>query len=233
MINYNIYFRIFGVFIFLSVMIASSFSFVLADFSKVWDQSSKSVVSVLPTWPGYKKPGFGAPSGTSPQGTGVLISDDGLVITASHVISRATEVQVREISGKVYVAEIIFNDPITDLAVLKTNILNQKIKITKLRPKTGSDVCLISNSFGLGLSMTCGIVSAQQRSGIGFNSLEDFIQIDAAANPGSSGGAVLDKKGDLVGLMSGIFTKETDTNVGVNFAVSSDLILKQVTHLLK
>ena len=70
-------------------------------------------------------------------------------------------------------------------------------------------------------------------SGIGFNDNEDFIQIDAAANPGSSGGGVVNLKGELVGLMSGIFTKETDTNAGVNFAISSELILNTIKDVLK
>ena len=70
-------------------------------------------------------------------------------------------------------------------------------------------------------------------SGIGFNDNEDFIQIDAAANPGSSGGGVVNLNGELVGLMSGIFTKETDTNTGVNFAISSELILNTIKDVLK
>ena len=75
--------------------------------------------------------------------------------------------------------------------------------------------------------------SANRKSGIGFNPIEDFIQIDASANPGSSGGAVVNSKGELVGIMSGIFTKESDTNVGVNFAISAELLIKTVKHLIK
>ena len=101
------------------------------------------------------------------------------------------------------------------------------------KPKIGSEVCLISNSFGLDLNITCGVVTSNKKSGIGFNSIEDFIQIDAAANPGSSGGAVVNKNGELLGIMSGIFTKQSDTNVGVNFAISSELLRKTISHLIE
>ena len=209
------------------------FNPVYADFSKTWEKASPSVVSVLPKWPGYQKPGFGAPAGTAPEGSGVIISKNGIVVTASHVISRATEVVVRDINGELYNAEIIFNSPATDLAVLKTDIINKNIIVNYDTPKVGSTVCLISNSFGLDLNITCGVVSSNKKSGIGFNAIEDFIQIDAAANPGSSGGAVVNKNGELLGIMSGIFTKESDTNVGVNFAISSELLNKTINNLIK
>ena len=102
---------------------------VYADFTKTWENASPSVVSVLPTWPGYEKPGFGAPPGTAPEGSGVIISTDGIVVTASHVVSSATEVIVRDINGVKYDAEIIFNDVDTDLALLQTNIINKNIII--------------------------------------------------------------------------------------------------------
>ena len=83
------------------------------------------------------------------------------------------------------------------------------------------------------MNITCGIVSSNRKSSIGFNSKEDFIQIDAAANPGSSGGAVVNENGELIGIMSGIFTKQSDANVGVNFAISSELLIETISHLLK
>ena len=85
-------------------------------------------------------------------------------------------------------------------------------------------VCLGCGHLDLGI--TCGVVSAIGRKNTGFNKIENFVQTDAAANPGSSGGALVNKNGELIGMMSGIFTKNTDTNSGVNFAVSSELILK-------
>ena len=83
------------------------------------------------------------------------------------------------------------------------------------------------------MNITCGVVSSNNKAKIGFNEIEDFIQIDAAANPGSSGGAVVNAKGELIGIMSGIFTKQSDTNVGVNFAISSDLLNRTVYQMLK
>ena len=214
--------------LFLLILISSP---VYADFTKTWEIASPSVVSVLPIWPGYKKQGFGSSIGVDPEGSGVIISNDGIVVTASHLVNKANEVEVRDIFGIRHNAEIIFNDTETDLALLKTDILNKNIIINEIKPKIGSQICLISNSFGLDLNITCGIVSSNNKSGIGFNNIEDFIQIDAAANPGSSGGAVVNHKGELVGIMNGIFTKKSETNVGVNFAISSELLKKTISHI--
>ena len=191
-----------------------------------WDKASPSVVSVLPTWPGFKKPGFGAPPGTAPEGTGIVISSLGHILTASHVVKKAKTIEIRDINGNKFIAKLILDDPNTDLAIIKAEIDITPINISKDNPKIASSACLISNSFGLDLGITCGVVSAIGRKNTGFNKIENFVQTDAAANPGSSGGALVNKNGELIGMMSGIFTKNTDTNSGVNFAVSSELILK-------
>ena len=191
-----------------------------------WEKASPSVVSVLPTWPGFKKPGFGAPPGTAPEGTGIVISSLGHILTASHVVKRAKLLEIRDINGNKFNAKLILDDPNTDLAIIKAEIDITPINISKDKPKIASSTCLISNSFGLDLGITCGVVSAIGRKNTGFNKIENFIQTDAAANPGSSGGALVNKNGELIGMMSGIFTKNTDTNSGVNFAVSSELILE-------
>ena len=208
--------------------------FILIYFSNIshsnpitaWDKASPSVVSVLPTWPGFKKPGFGAPPGTAPEGTGIVISSLGHILTASHVVKKAKSIEIRDINGNKFIAKLILDDPNTDLAIIKAEIDITPIIISKDKPKIASSACLISNSFGLDLGITCGVVSAIGRKNIGFNKIENFVQTDAAANPGSSGGALVNKNGELIGMMSGIFTKNTDTNSGVNFAVSSELILK-------
>ena len=199
---------------------------IFADPINAWEIASLTVVSVLPTWPGYDKPGFGAPPGTAPEGTGIIVSSDGLILTASHVISKATDVKVRDIKGELFSAKIIKNSNSTDLALLKTELELRPITIETEKPKIGSSACLISNSFGLNIGITCGVISATGLSNIGFNDIEDFLQTDAAANPGSSGGALVNLNGELLGMMSGIFTKNTDTNAGVNFAISSSLISK-------
>lgn len=198
-----------------------------------WKVASPSVVSVQPTWPGYQRPGFGAPAGTAPEGTGVAILEPGLIVTAAHVVARATEVAVRDHQGKRVPAEIMAVDPASDLALLKVKHPTRPITIAAERPANGVHVCAIANAFGLDLSITCGIVSANARSGIGFNPIEDFIQTDAAVNPGASGGALVDEKGQLVGLLSAIFTKESDANAGVNFAVSTELLLRRVEGMLE
>ena len=191
-----------------------------------WEKAAPSVVSVLPTWPGFKKPGFGAPPGTAPEGTGIVISSLGHILTASHVVKKAKSIEIRDINGNKFIAKLILDDPNTDLAIIKAEIDITPINISKDKPKIASSTCLISNSFGLDLGITCGVVSAIGRKNTGFNKIENFIQTDAAANPGSSGGALVNKNGELIGMMSGIFTKNTDTNSGVNFAVSSELILE-------
>ena len=95
----------------------------------------------------------------------------------------------------------------------------------------GNTVCAIGNQFGLGLSVTCGVISATARTGMGFNPIEDFIQTDTAINPGGSGGALVDQWGQLVGLVSAIFTKDGNSNIGVNFATSSALVYRVMEDL--
>ena len=209
----------------LMLMIGSQ---VGADAAKIWKVVSPSVVSVLPTWPGYTKPGFGAPVGAAPEGTGIAISKDGYILTAAHVIAKATTIEIRDVNNKLAAAHLVFVSTETDLAILKVDLETFAIEFSDEVPEIGSETCLISNSFGLGLSITCGVVSAIGRKNIGFNRTEDFIQTDAASNPGSSGGALVNMDGFLIGMMSGIFTKNTDTNAGVNFAVSGSLIQQTI-----
>ena len=111
-----------------------------------------------------------------------------------------------------------------DIAVLRTDLYGRSMKINLDKPKIGSHVCAIGNSFGLGTSMSCGIVSALNRRNIGINMIEDFIQTDAAVNPGMSGGALVDPYGQLIGVVDAIFTKTADIDAGVNFAISVPLL---------
>ena len=199
---------------------------------RAWKTASPSVVSVQPTWPGYDRPGFGAPAGTAPEGTGVAVLEPGLIVTAAHVVARATEVMIRDHEGKRVTAEILAIDGASDIALLRVDAPTRPITFAPERPATGAHVCAIANAFGLDLSITCGIVSARARSGIGFNPIEDFIQTDAAVNPGASGGALIDREGRLVGMLSAIFTKESDANAGVNFAVSTELLRRRIEKML-
>lgn len=197
--------------------------------AQTWTNAAPSVVTVNPTWPGYKKPGFGAPPGTAPAGSGVYIAVDdskstSFILTAAHVVSRATLVEIVDRSGRRANAEILAIDLRRDLALLRTSLFGQAIVLRRDTPDIGSHVCALGNSFGLGISISCGVVSAVHRANIKINEIEDFVQTDAAINPGGSGGALVDAGGNLVGMVDAIFTKEADIDAGVNFAVSISLI---------
>lgn len=185
-----------------------------------------SVVSVLPTW-------IGRPANADePEGSGVVIGDGRTVVTAAHVLGNAKNVLVRTRDGDVVNARIKAADKVTDLAVL---VLDAPLVALRFAgdAKVGQPACVIGNAFGLGISMTCGTVSAVNRAGVGFNTIEDFVQTDAAVNPGASGGALVDAQGRLIGVLSAIFTKKSDANIGVNFAVSAPLVERVVAGLEK
>ena len=199
-----------------------------------WRAAVSSIIVVEPTWPGYGRPGFGAPPGTAPAGTGIYFgtgAETRYILTAAHVIARAVRVETVDSNGLRHDAEIIAIDGARDLAVLKTGLPAPPIALRRTDPEVGAHVCAIGNSFGLGLSFSCGVISAVHRRNVGFNAVEDFVQTDAAVNPGASGGALVDPQGRLVGLIDGIFTKEADIDAGVNFAVSVPMILESLGSL--
>ena len=175
-----------------------------------------SVVGVLPEWPSN------AARTTEPEGSGVAILDGRHVITALHVVDRALSVRVRTVGGMILSAEIVGLDRASDLALLRVATPLPALAFAD-EPRLGQEVCALGNAFGLGVSVSCGVVSALHRSGVGFNGIEDFVQTDAAVNPGASGGALVNDDGALVGILSAIFTKQSDANIGVNFAVSGPL----------
>ena len=191
----------------------------------------ESVVSVLPVWPGHKVGGTpGTPPGSAPEATAVAVLPGGLLATALHVVDRAEAITVRLADGRRFAAELVAADVATDLALLRIPVDLPPLEPAP-EPALGAPVCAVGNAFGLDLSVTCGVVSATQRSGVGFNPVEDFIQTDASVNPGASGGALVDAEGRLVGLLSAIFTKEADADIGVNFAVSAALLMRVVEDL--
>ncbi len=190
-----------------------------------------SVVSVLPVWPGYAQGGQGAPPGSAPEGSGFAIAPGGRIATALHVVAQAERIDVRLADGRVLPAELIAGDPASDLALLKIGE-DLPLLADGGEPALGQEVCALGNAYGLGLSLSCGVVSATRRTQTGFNAVEDFIQTDAAVNPGMSGGPLLDRQGRLVGLLSAIFTGKTDGNLGVNFAVSPALLERVMGDLI-
>jgi S1-C subfamily serine protease len=190
-----------------------------------------SVVSVLPLWPGYDKNSQASlPPGLAPEGSAVAIRPGGLLVTAMHVIDRAIEITVRLPDGRELPARVIGSDPDTDLALLAVEADLPVLPVAP-EPALGDPTCALGNQFGLGISVSCGVVSGLHRNGVGFNPIEDFVQTDAAINPGASGGALIDAQGRLLGIVSAIFTKGSDANIGVNFAASVALVQRVVDDL--
>jgi len=192
-----------------------------------------SVVSVLPLWPGYEEGHMQGKAPTDePEGTAVAIRAGGYLATALHIVDKAEAITVRLADGRMRPAELVGRDRATDLAVLK---IAHDLPVPPFGPEPalGAPVCTLGNPLGLDLSVTCGVVSGLRRSGVGFNPIEDFIQTDAVVNPGASGGALLDGQGRLVGLLSAIFTKESDADIGVNFAVSLAMVRRVAGDLIE
>ena len=157
-------------------------------------------------------------------GSGVVISDAGYVLTNNHVIESADEIAVALGDGRIAKAKVVGTDPETDLAVLR-------ISADRLRPidfgdsaalQVGDAVLAIGNPFGVGQTVTQGIVSATGRQRLGINTFENFIQTDAAINPGNSGGALIDARGTLVGINTAIFS-ESGGSQGIGFAIPVSL----------
>jgi len=189
-----------------------------------------SIVAVVPHWPGRPPSGSTSVGREAPEGTAVAILPGGYLATNAHVLGRAKSADIRLPNGRLIAVEIIGRDPKSDLALLKAP-KDFPVLATAPPPPLGARVCAVGNQFGLGLSVTCGVVSAVNRSNAGFNPVEDFIQTDAGVNPGGSGGALVDAESRLVGLVSAIFTKKSDANIGVNFAASMELVMRVVSDL--
>jgi serine protease DegQ len=172
------------------------------------------------------------PQRNSGLGSGVIVSANGYILTNYHVVEAADDIQVALNDGKTYKARIIGTDPESDLAILQ-------IKADKLPAITfgqmdnlrvGDVVLAIGNPFGVGQTVTMGIVSALGRSHLGINTFENFIQTDAAINPGNSGGALVDAQGHLVGINTAIYSR-TGGSLGIGFAIpvsSARNIMEQI-----
>ncbi|MDH5553090.1 MAG: Do family serine endopeptidase [Nitrosomonas sp.] len=165
---------------------------------------------------------------TSNLGSGVIVSPKGYILTNHHVVATADEVEVALIDGRKTKARVIGTDPGTDLAVLKINLKD----LTAITFGQSSDVMVgdivlaVGNPFGVGQTVTMGIVGALGRSQVGINTFENFIQTDAAINPGNSGGALTDTSGNLIGINTAIFSR-SGGSLGVGFAVPVD-VAKQI-----
>ena len=171
---------------------------------------------------------------TQSLGSGVIVdAERGLVLTNNHVIANAVQVTVTLRDGRHLDAEIIGSDPATDVAVIKLTAENlTHIEVANSDDlRVGDFVVAIGNPFGLGQTVTSGIVSALSRSGLGIEGYEDFIQTDASINPGNSGGALVNLKGELVGINTAIFSRGGG-NIGIGFAIPINLALQITEQLL-
>lgn len=158
------------------------------------------------------------------QGSGVIISSDGYILTNNHVIAKAREVNVTLPDKREFKGRIIGTDPKTDLAVVKINATDLPAVSwgDASRLQVGEYVLAVGNPFGLNSTVTLGIVSAVGRGHMGITQYEDFIQTDAAINPGNSGGALVNTRGELVGINTAIFSQSGGYQ-GVGFAVSTTM----------
>ena len=161
--------------------------------------------------------------GNEPQtglGSGVIVSPDGYILTNNHVVEGADEIDVTLSDSRRARARVVGTDPETDLAILKVEL--DKLPVIVLGNSdelaVGDVVLAIGNPFGVGQTVTSGIVSALGRSQLGINTFENFIQTDAAINPGNSGGALVDAQGNLVGINTAIFSR-SGGSLGIGFAI--------------
>ncbi|HEY9161696.1 MAG TPA: DegQ family serine endoprotease [Desulfomonilia bacterium] len=201
--------------------------------------STKTVVDRSPF---YSDPFFRDFFGNAPQeervqrslGSGVIISPDGYILTNNHVVGGADKVEVKLSDSRVFTAHIIGTDPKSDVAVIKIDSRGLPWlpvgDSSKLR--IGTFVLAVGNPFGLGQTVTLGIVSALGRSGLGITDYENFIQTDAAINPGNSGGALVNMRGELVGINTSILSR-SGGNIGIGFAIPADFAISIKNSLVR
>jgi serine protease DegQ len=153
-------------------------------------------------------------------GSGVIVNSEGYILTNNHVVEAADEIEVALADGRKAVAKVVGNDPETDLAVVKINLPNlPAITLGHVEEAGVGDVVLaIGNPFGVGQTVTMGIISALGRNHLGINTFENFIQTDAAINPGNSGGALIDTNGNLLGINTAIYSR-SGGSLGIGFAI--------------
>ena len=166
-------------------------------------------------------------------GSGVIVRSDGYILTNNHVIAQADQIVVGLNDGRRALAKVIGTDPDSDLAVIKIDLNELPVLPFKLSGNDVGDVVLaIGNPFGVGQTVTQGIISATNRSDLGINTYEDFIQTDAAINPGNSGGALIDVAGNLIGVNTAIFS-QSGGSLGIGFAIPAKVCQQILNSILK
>ncbi|HYD77847.1 S1C family serine protease [Ramlibacter sp.] len=201
------------------------------SFRQAAQRASAAVVSITaskapPQHPQFNDPWFRfffGDQGNQPQvglGSGVIISPEGYLLTNNHVVDGADEIEVTLNDSRSARAKVIGTDPETDLAVLRIEL--DRLPVITLGNsdalQVGDQVLAIGNPFGVGQTVTSGIVSALGRNQLGINTFENFIQTDAAINPGNSGGALVDVNGQLMGINTAIYSR-SGGSMGIGFAI--------------
>jgi len=214
-------------------------------FAPVVEKAAPAVVSIttsavvkidsqIPDHPFFRQPHQPREHKRRGAGSGVVINPDGYILTNAHVVDGAQEIEVSLGGQRTFPAEIVGSDPKTDIAVLKIDAgqlaalpLGNSDNVL-----VGDVVLAIGNPFGIGTTVTMGIVGATGRGGLGIEDYEDFIQTDAAINPGNSGGALINTRGELVGINTAILSR-TGGNNGVGFAVPVNLTHHVMSQILE
>lgn len=168
-------------------------------------------------------------------GSGVIVREDGIVVTNNHVIENTTGIRVVLSDRREFDAEVLLADPQTDLAVLKINPVGEKLPTLAFTDsdlvEVGDLVLAIGNPFGVGQTVTSGIVSATSRTQAGISDYQFFIQTDAAINPGNSGGALVGVDGKLIGVNTAIFSR-SGGSIGIGFAIPANMVSRVIDSAL-
>ncbi len=176
-----------------------------------------------------------APQRGSSLGSGVIVSHNGYILTNHHVVESADQIEVALADGRKAKGRIVGSDPETDLAVIKIDLPGSIPFITFGLPdqaQVGDIVLAVGNPFGVGQTVTMGIVSALKRNHLGLNTFENFIQTDAAINPGNSGGALVDVNGNLIGINSAIYSPNGGS-LGIGFAIPISTAKKVMEQIIQ
>ena len=181
-------------------------------------------------FPGFRMPD--RPMRQQGEGSGVIVSADGYIVTNNHVVDGATELTVSMADKREMKARVIGTDAKTDIALIKVDArdLPHVVLGDSSKVEVGDIALAMGNPFGLGQTVTMGIISATGRGGLGIEDYEDFIQTDASINPGNSGGALVNTRGELIGINTAILSR-SGGNQGVGFAVPVDLVRHIMTQL--
>ncbi|MGB9431608.1 MAG: trypsin-like peptidase domain-containing protein, partial [Candidatus Acidiferrum sp.] len=168
-------------------------------------------------------------------GSGVIVSPEGYILTNNHVVEGATDVKITLSDKREFQARIVGTDPKTDVAVLKIEASNV-VPLTigdSSKVEVGDVAIAVGDPFGVGQTVTKGIISAKGRGGLGIEDYEDFLQTDAPINPGNSGGALVNDRGELIGINTAIISHGSGGSQGIGFAVPANLARQVMDQILK